>query len=64
VTNDDVIFNQWDWNAKVVEEHMRVGECWYIDVRKPHRAINGGTDMRTHLVIDVEANDEVRALIC
>ena len=64
VTNDDVIFNQWDWNAKVVEEHMRVGECWYIDVRKPHRAINGGADMRTHLVIDVEANDEVRALIC
>ena len=43
---------------------MQVGECWYLDVRKPHRAINGGTDMRTHLVVDVEANDEVRALIC
>ena len=64
VTNKDVIFNQWDWNAKLVEAHMRVGECWYLDVRKPHRAINGGTDMRTHLVVDVEANDEVRALIC
>ena len=64
VTNDDVIFNQWDWNAQLVEEHMQVGECWYIDVRKPHRAINDGTEMRTHLVIDVEANDEVRALIC
>ena len=43
---------------------MKVGECWYIDVRKPHRAVNDGTDMRTHLVIDVEANHEVRALIC
>ena len=64
VTNKDVIFNQWDWHAKLVEAHMRVGECWYLDVRKPHRAINGGTDMRTHLVVDVEANDEVRALIC
>ena len=64
VTNENVIFNQWDWNAQLVEEHMQVGECWYIDVRKPHRAINGGADMRTHLVIDVEANDEVRALIC
>ena len=64
VTNENVIFNQWDWNAQLVEEHMQVGECWYIDVRKPHRAINDGTDMRTHLVIDVEANDEVRALIC
>ena len=64
VTNKDVIFNQWDWDAKLVEAHMQVGECWYIDVRKPHRAINGGTEMRTHLVVDIEANADVRALIC
>jgi len=64
VTNEKVIFNQWDWQAELVEAHMKVGECWYIDVRKPHRAVNDGTDMRTHLVIDVEANHEVRALIC
>ena len=64
VTNKDVIFNQWDWNAKPVEVNMKIGECWYIDVRKPHRAINGGTEMRTHLVVDIEANEKVRALIC
>jgi hypothetical protein len=64
VTNKDVIFNQWDWHGELVEAHMKVGECWYLDVRKPHRAINDGTEMRTHLVVDVEANDEVRALIC
>ena len=64
VTNKDVIFNQWDWHAELVEAHMKVGECWYLDVRKPHRAINDGTEMRTHLVVDIEANDEVRALIC
>ena len=64
VTNKDVIFNQWDWDAKLVEEHMKVGQCWYIDVRKPHRAINGGTEVRTHLVVDIEANEKVRALIC
>ena len=64
VTNDDVIFNQWDWHGELVEAHMKVGECWYIDVRKAVRAINGGTEMRTHLVVDVEANDVVRALIC
>ena len=64
VTNRDVIFNQWDWDANFLSVHMKVGECWYIDVRKPHRAINDGEDMRTHLVVDVEANDEVRALIC
>ena len=64
VTNKDVIFNQWDWHAELVEAHMKVGECWYLDVRKPHRAINDGTEMRTHLVVDIEANDEVRALLC
>ena len=64
VTNEDVIFNQWDWDANFKSVHMQVGECWYIDVRKPHRAINDGEDMRTHLVIDILANDEVRALIC
>ena len=64
VTNEDVMFNQWNWHAELVEAHMKVGECWYLDFRKPHRAINAGTEMRTHLVVDVEANDEVRNLIC
>ena len=63
VTNDECIFSQWDYKAERVYCHMNVGECWYLDVRKPHQAINGGTEMRTHLVVDIEANDEVRALI-
>ena len=63
VTNDECIFSQWDYKAERVSCHMKVGECWYLDVRKPHQAINDGEDMRTHLVIDIEANDEVRALI-
>ena len=63
VTNKDVTFSQWDYKAERVSCHMNVGECWYLDVRKPHQAINSGEDMRTHLVIDIEANDEVRALI-
>ena len=63
VTNDECLFSQWDYKAERVSCHMKVGECWYLDVRKPHQAINDGEDMRTHLVIDIEANDEVRALI-
>ena len=63
VTNKDVMFSQWDYKAERVSCHMKVGECWYLDVRKPHQAINDGEDMRTHLVIDIEASDEVRALI-
>ena len=64
VTNDECLFSQWDYKAERVSCHMNVGECWYLDVRKPHQAINDGEDMRTHLVVDIEACDEVRALIC
>ena len=64
VTNENVTFSQWNYEAERVSCHMKVGECWYLDVRKPHQAINAGEDMRTHLVVDVEANDEVRGLIC
>ena len=63
VTNEKVKFSQWNYEAERVSCHMDVGECWYLDVRKPHQAINAGTEMRTHLVVDIEANDEVRALI-
>ena len=63
VTNENVTFSQWDYKAQRVSCHMKIGECWYLDVRKPHQAINAGTEMRTHLVVDIEANDEVRALI-
>lgn len=63
ITNDQVLFNSWDMHGVCHEVNMKVGECWYLDTRKPHRAINGGTTERTHLVIDVEANDLVRALL-
>ena len=43
--------------------NMMIGECWYLDVRKPHRAINEGATERTHLVVDVEANAKVRDLL-
>ena len=64
VTNENVTFSQWNYEAERVSCHMDVGECWYLDVRKPHQAINGGAEMRTHLVVDIEANEKVRALIC
>jgi len=63
VTNDKVIFNNWDWNGHTDDVNMRVGEAWYLDVRKPHRAYNGGTDDRIHIVVDVESNDELRSML-
>lgn len=31
---------------------MSAGECWYVDVNRPHRVANEGSGVRVHLVID------------
>ena len=42
---------------------MRVGEAWYLDTRKGHRARNLGDEDRVHLVMDVESNSELLELL-
>ena len=63
-TNQGVTFTDWDCDGAIHEVHMGHGDLWYIDARKPHKAVNRGDTVRTHMVVDVEANDDVRALIC
>lgn len=64
ITNPDVIFGSWDMRGNKREINMRVGECWYLDTRKPHTAVNNGTTERIHLVVDVESNAKIRGLLC
>ena len=59
-TNDKVIFTSWDNNGEKHIHNMQKGECWFLDTRRPHTAINGGDDIRIHLVADVWASDDVR----
>lgn len=42
---------------------MGEGECWYLDLNRPHRVQNLGDTDRVHLVIDCQLNDWLRALI-
>jgi hypothetical protein len=63
-TNDKVVFTSWDNNGIKHVHNMKKGECWFLDTRRPHTAINGGDDIRIHLVADVWANEEVRDLLC
>lgn len=58
MTNDSVDFFL---NGKVVP--MKPGECWYLDLTKPHKIINAGTTERINLTIDMIPNDWVRKLI-
>jgi hypothetical protein len=42
---------------------MQPGECWYLDLNRPHRVQNLGSTDRVHLVIDCQLNDWLRQLI-
>jgi hypothetical protein len=58
-TNDKVLFNVWDTKGRPQKIHMKKGECWFLDTRKAHMAINGGDEERIHLVVDIETEDEL-----
>lgn len=52
-TNPGVRFTSWRLDGKKKTIHMRVGEAWYVDTRKPHKVENMGKTDRLHLVMDV-----------
>jgi hypothetical protein len=52
-TNDKVVFTVWNTKGNPQNIHMKRGECWFLDTRKPHMAINDGDEERIHLVVDV-----------
>jgi hypothetical protein len=62
-TNRKVMFSSWGVGNKETRRHMKVGGCYYLDIRKPHRAVNWGNQIRTHLVVDVVASQSVRELL-
>lgn len=58
-TNDSVIFTVWDTKGNPQKIHMSKYECWFLDTRKPHMAVNGGNDERIHLVVDIETEKDL-----
>lgn len=59
-TNSKVEFTQWNYDGSITTCKMGLGECWYLDMRKPHTAVNFGEEDRYHLVIDVKSNSHLR----
>lgn len=41
---------------------MALGECWYLDLRKPHSASNGSGRQRVHLVLDCRVDQWLTAV--
>jgi len=60
-TNKKVIFTQWNTDGTETTTRMRLNELWYLDMRKPHTAVNFGEEDRYHLIIDVKADEKLRA---
>lgn len=42
---------------------MRPGECWFVDLARPHRVDNPGPGERIHLVLDCQRNGWLLTLI-
>lgn len=59
ITNENISMISWlDGRDKdPTEFKMKKGECWWLDVSKPHSVINASKTDRVHLVIDVYKND-------
>jgi hypothetical protein len=62
-TNDKVIFSTWNSNDERENYHYGFGECWVIDTRKPHMAVNGGDKERIHLVVDTIVTPKLERMI-
>jgi len=63
VTNREVLFHSWDLDGEQHRLHMYFGAAFYLDVRKPHTAKNGGDTPRVHLVADVIASEETTRML-
>ena len=42
---------------------MAAGECWYVNVNRPHRVRNDGAVPRVHLVVDCVVDDWLRDVL-
>jgi hypothetical protein len=62
-TNDQVLFSTWDQNDCQLFYHFGIGECWVIDTRKPHMAVNGGDSERIHLVVDTIVTPKLERML-
>jgi hypothetical protein len=57
ITNEQVTMITWLETKIPTKFKMKKGECWWLDVSKPHQVLNESEIDRVHLVIDVYVNN-------
>ncbi len=58
LNNDEMVFN-----LDKSPVNMKPGECWYLDLTKPHEVINNVNEERINLTIDMIPNKWIRDII-
>jgi hypothetical protein len=58
ISNERCVFHAWGLDGNTSSMVMRPGTAAYLDVRKPHTAVNMGDTPRVHLVASCYANAE------
>ncbi|WP_375240657.1 aspartyl/asparaginyl beta-hydroxylase domain-containing protein [Polaribacter sp.] len=58
LNNDKMVFN-----LNKTPVNMKPGECWYLDLTKPHQITNNCNEERINLTIDMIPNDWLKNLI-
>ncbi|MCL7754182.1 aspartyl/asparaginyl beta-hydroxylase domain-containing protein [Polaribacter sp. Z022] len=58
LNNDKMVFN-----LNKTPVNMKPGECWYLDLTKPHEVLNNVNEERINLTIDIIPNDWLKELI-
>lgn len=61
LTHPTVKLHYWDLDGGAHEVHLAPWRCYYLDARKPHAVTNPSGIDRVHLVVDVIADQAVRA---
>jgi hypothetical protein len=52
ISSERCVFQSWSLDGNTSSMVMRPGTAAYLDVRKPHTAVNTGDTPRVHLVVD------------
>lgn len=63
VTHPDIELHAWTLDGTHTATHLAEWNCYYLDARKPHAVVNPTGVDRVHLVADVVADENVRAMI-
>ncbi len=56
ISNERCVLQSWGLDGTTSSLVMRPGTAGYLDVRKPHTAVNTGDAPSVHLVVDCYAN--------